>query len=254
MRIMLAAPELSLDDINVNSDRIISYIRKAGKNNVSLVLFSEASLTGFESMTFEYRKDIVRTLSVNGSEISRIRKAAIDNNVAVGFGFHENHKGGIYSSYMVTGKDGQTVDLYRRVSNGWRKSDACADYREGHEFHSFIYEGVRFTTIICGDLWEDNLVPLITELEDETDVFLWPVHCDISYYKWNEENTDFSDSQNMSRLSYAHRSSILSKPVLFINTFAREKDRAKGGLYHWHLGKEINSLEMGKEGYLITEV
>ena len=42
-------------------------------------------------------------------------------------------------------------------------------------------------------------------------------------------------------------------PVLFVNSFVDEDDRAKGGAYVFYQGKVVEELEPGKEGVLRYE-
>ena len=37
----------------------------------------------------------------------QLRRIARDNSIALGFGFYENNKGGIYNSYLIIGKEGE---------------------------------------------------------------------------------------------------------------------------------------------------
>ena len=42
-------------------------------------------------------------------------------------------------------------------------------------------------------------------------------------------------------------------PVLFVNSFVDEVDRAKGGAYVFYQGKVVEKLEPGEEGVLRYE-
>lgn len=259
MKIMLAAPELHPDDLGSNQRQMLATMEQAAREGADLLLFGEASLPGFDALSFDYAKDIRKVLSLHSPEIAVMQEAACHHAVAVAFGFFENHLGGIYSSYLILDQQGRVADLYRRVSPGWKEARACADYREGLSFHSFSLSdrklsGRKFATLICGDLWEDKLLSAICALDAEVDAFFWPVHVDIAVKDWEENNTDYSAADNISCSAYAHQSSLLAKPVLFINNYLSDPGRAKGGLYHWEKGRTVAHKPMGRPDFLMTEL
>lgn len=254
MKICLSTANLSLDNLSANTLALEESMRSAKKGGADLVLHGEASLSGFEALNFDYRRDLDYTLALQSMEIVRMQKLARDIGIAVGFGFYENEDGGFYSTYLIIDKEGEIIDLYHRVSPGWKIPSANADYRVGKTFHSFEYLGKTFATLVCGDLWEDDLLMSIIDLDPIVDAWLWPVHLDIPVEEWNKENKDYHDPYNVSRLAYSHRSAILEKPVLMINNYVQDEGRAKGGLYHWRLSSEIAAQAPGKPAQLFVEI
>lgn len=253
-KILLAAPLLHLADPEFNRRQILTALQAGQAAQADLVLLGEASLQGFDFLRFHYAEDIRRVATLHGEEIASLQEAARRAGVGLGLGFYENYIGEIHSSYIVIDKKGEVADVCRRVSPGWKKAGACADYREGPGFHSFGLDGRHFAVLICGDLWEGRLLTSISVLDEEADAFFWPVHVDIPPERWNSSNRDFQALDDLSCLAYAHQSALLEKPVLFINNYLAEQDRAKGGLYHWEQGRTKASLPMGESGYLLTEV
>lgn len=63
--------------------------------------------------------------------------------VAVSFGFLEKDGETFYSSQMTIDKTGQVIDLYRRVSAGWKEQFAGKEYCEGKDFHAFEFAGEK---------------------------------------------------------------------------------------------------------------
>lgn len=244
MKICLSAKPLTLTNIDENGKRIRDAMREARTGGAELILFGEASLSGFEALTFDYERDIRRCLGISGPELARLRDVARDIGIGVGVGFYENYKGGIYSTYAVIDAEGDIREIYRRVSPGWKREDACADYRDGDEFHAFRYGDKLFGLMICGDFWEEDLLPALIELDPVVDAFLWPVHCDYTVRKWQSGEAD----------EYRARTAIMAKPVLFINNYVDAEDRAKGGLYHWCRGRTLDKLPMGETGLLYIDL
>ncbi len=219
-------------------------VQQAKAKGADLAIFGEAFLHGFDGLQFNYKNDIKIASSSGSEELAEISCLARTNKIAIGFGYYENDKGGIYSSYLVFDENGNRRCNYRRVSEGWRIRETCADYREGKEFVSFKLKNKKLGILVCGDFWEDHLLPQIITLDETVDAFIWPVHCDYEPQHW----------ETGEKQTYAERSQILAKPVLFCNNFCEEKNRAKGGAYCWHQGKTIAELPPGTQGILIIEI
>lgn len=250
MKIALC-PSLSQDlQFRENLQRLEDKATRASVLGADLALFGEAFLQGFDAMCWDYEKDIPNAYAMSSEEIALIRQIAREQKIAIGFGLIENHQGGIYSSYAVLDKNGETADLYRRVSTGWKEEKAYVnpDYREGKSFHSFELEGKRFASMICGDFWEDELIPQIVELDPEVDAFLWPVHCDYTTEDW--EGGEFE--------AYEDRSAILAKPVFFVDNYRDPllgiDPRAHGRAYVWQQGKTLAKEPRDPEQLLIYEL
>ena len=244
MKIALIAALSETNQPEANFQRMQDWATKAKAAGADLALFGEAFLQGFEALTFDYQQDIEKTFSSGSHIIARICAFARETGIALGLGYYENDHGAIYASYLLVSKEGQIMANYRRVSPGWKEPGAHADYREGKHFLTVRYLDKTLGLMLCGDFWEDHLLPAIVEMDLHADAFLWPVHCDYAVSDW----------ENGIREEYRERSQILEHPVLFINNVAAPADRAKGGLYHWDLGRTVAALEMGEEGMLVVTV
>lgn len=244
MKIGLCAEYSEERNVSGNLERLRAQAREASGQGIELLFFGEAYLQGFGAMTFDYAEDIERALGIHGAELAEVRAVAAEYGIGIGVGFYENYKGAIYSSYLVVDDRGNSFLHYRRRSEGWKMPHACADYREGKNFKSGTFRGKRFAVMICGDFWEDALLEDLVALEEEVDVFVWPVHCDYSVERW-----EVTEKEN-----YRERSAILGKPVLYCNNWQPEEETAKGGAYHWHLGREISAMPSGQPGVRIVRI
>lgn len=234
----------SLRDLDHNLSTMHTAFMEARKQGTDLIVFGEAFLNGFDALNFNYMHDAMKALFIRGREITQIRSWACEYRMAVGFGFYENDKGNLFSSYLVIDHQGVIQGHYRRVSQGWRMKNTCYEYKEGQEFITFTLNQTSITILVCGDLWEDSLLMPIIDKDAVTDLFLWPVHCDYPVEQWHESV----------REEYRQRSQILAKPVLFVNNYIDQEDRAKGGAYLWHWGRELYALPYGEPGLLKVEV
>ena len=69
--------------------------------------------------------------------IREICSMAKEYTIAVSFGFIEKDGDVFFSSQMTIDKNGQIIDLYRRVSPGWKESFAGKEYCVGFTHFTF---------------------------------------------------------------------------------------------------------------------
>lgn len=241
MKISLCAVEQRLNDKEFNLKQIEKYARDEALNGADMCVFGESFLQGFECLSFVYKDDVGVPVTQNSNEIAEVRRIARENEIAISFGYIENDHGAFYSSQMTVTKRGEIINNYRRMSPGWKEPSACSDYREGDKLYLYKMDGVSFSTLICGDFWDENLYTYISMID--SDVLLWPVFVDFSVIDWYKN--EFEDYRNQSQL--------VPMPVLFVNSFVDEDDRAKGGAYVFFQGKVVEELEPGEAGVLRYE-
>ena len=232
MKIALAAVGFYERDIEYNRNKILKCL-KENSGKAELILFGETFLQGFEILDWKYETDQHMALSVSDSNIQMIRKAAEENALAVSFGFLEKAGNKIYSSQLTIGADGNILNLFRRVSKGWRESFTDEHYAEGDSIG------------LCGDLWDEKNVMQIKKLR--ADVVLWPVYTDFSAKEWNKEM----------KYEYAAQSKKIGRQVLLVNSVClsgNEEELAKGGAVCFLDGQIKEELPAGKEGVLMVQV
>ena len=150
-----------------------------------------------------------------------------------------------YSSQITIGSTGEIVDIYRRVSPGWKLPEAGEQYLEGDCFHTFSYLGRTISVGLCGDLWFDENINEIKQLHP--DVIFWPVYTDFNYNEWNTSM----------KYEYADQAGMLGGKVLYVNSFCMDKEEeeiARGGAVLFIDGKISHEVPAGKEDVLYVEV
>ena len=85
-----------------------------------LLCFGESFLQGFEGLSWDYATDRERAIRVNSSQMEAIRELARRFRRGLSFGFIELFEDMLYSSNIVLDSEGNTMDLFRRVSLGWK--------------------------------------------------------------------------------------------------------------------------------------
>lgn len=151
MKIGLVSSIMKNNNIEFQIELIEKYLKE--QKGLDLIVFGESFLQGFDGITFDYEIDKYRALKIESVEINRIKDLAKKYNCSVSFGFIENDNNFLYSSNLVINENGDIIDVFRRVSKGWKEASATDKYKEGSSFHSFKLKGSTFTTAICGDLW-----------------------------------------------------------------------------------------------------
>ena len=208
------------------------------KRGADLLVFGEAFLQGFDGLTWDVEEDKDIALSLQDNAIMLLRGLAKEYSVAVSFGFYEKEQRTIYSSNLFIDKNGDVLDVYRRVSKTWTPKHAGQQYKTGEDFQVFHYMGKRFLVAICGDLWFAENLDRINELEPE--LILWPLYIDYSTEEWLAGDKD----------EYVRQVSGLNAPVLMVNSFLQESKGAVGGAYLFHGGMVKASLPLGETGSL----
>ena len=239
MNYALAAVGFVNGDIEYNKAAIADTLEKcAGKADV--VLFGEAFLQGFSAINFVVEHDAAVAVSRDDTVICEICDIAKENGIAVSFGFIEKDGGAFYSSQMTIDRQGRVIDVYRRVSPGWKEAFAGKEYREGDGFHTFDFLDQKVAVGLCGDLWYEENIARLKELQP--DIVWWPVYTDYSVLEWN----------STAKLEYAEQAGKLQAPVLYVNSVDREI--AHGGAALFNQGTIQEELPAGPEGILIVKI
>lgn len=244
MKINLMSLAFKTKDIEHNKNIIIKSMREYA-HKADLLVFGESFLHGFEALSWNYEKDKAIAININDDIINEIKFAAKENSIAVSFGMIEKTDDALYSSQITISKAGEVIDVFRRVSDGWKEPIADAHYKEGEGFHTFDFEGKKILIGICGDFWHDEFIQKAGAIEK--DLVLWPVYTDFEPRVWNEEE----------KFEYAEQAAKLKSPVLYVNSVCYDFDEpyiAKGGACYFDGGKIIKEVPSGAEAALAVEI
>lgn len=245
MKIALASAPVQTRNVEFNLRAMVDAMRRAS-GQADVILFGESVLQGFDCLCWEYEVDRLVAVEISDPAIQRMRDAARQYRLAVSFGFIERMEDALYSSQIFIGADGEILDVFRRVSVGWKEYRRTDEhYREGERFEKINYRGKSFATALCGDLWTDGRPEEMKALAP--DVVLWPVWCDYRADEWNGEV----------KYEYARQAARCGDCVLLVNPYcadANATDAASGGAACFRGGKIISELPAGNSGMLTVEV
>ena len=244
MKINLMSLAFKTKDLEGNKKIIIKSMREYAQK-ADLLVFGEPFLHGFEALSWDYEKDKAIAIGLDDDIIKEIKMAARENSIAVSFGMIEKAGEALYSSQITIDKAGKVIDVFRRVSDGWKEPIADAHYKEGEGFHTFTLEGKKILVGICGDFWHEELIEKAGAIEK--DLVLWPVYTDFEPRVWNEEE----------KFEYAKQAAKLKAPVLYVNSVCYDFDEpyiSKGGACYFCDGEIIKEVPSGAEAVLDIDI
>ena len=168
LRLALVQIKANEDNPEENKEKIKGFLNHAKKENASIVLFPECSLTGYAPARAEEL-----ALDENSEIIKEIEKTADELGVAVCFGFMEKAKEkgsngkGFYIAQELYSNGCKTK--YRKTHLGTREHDY---FDEGCDFPVNVCEDVKIGMQLC---WESHIPQISgTYRSKGTELLLFP--------------------------------------------------------------------------------
>ena len=180
--------------ISHNIDTINQYIEEAAAHYAEFIIFPETSLTGFISDD-NPEHDYKYAVSIDSSYINSIKERACKFNVYVSLGFLEKDDEKIFDSVLCIDPKGNIKAHYRRISSGWHGRSADKNiYSKGKEIVEFSIGLKKYSYLLCGDLFEEDLIQDIKERK--VDIVIVPTarSSEILFYSqeiWDKEERDY---------------------------------------------------------------
>jgi len=243
MKIGLATAAFINGNVAENTKTIKEYMKQAQSESVDLLLFGESFLQGFDSLTWNPEVDLQIAIEKDDELIQKLRNYCGELGVALGFGYMEKYQNKIYCSYLIFDCNENEINNYRRASSGWKVPTANPDiYQEGEQLGVFEYQGRKFTTGLCGDFWDDQLVARIPV---DTEIVLWPNFRTFDKDVWITEEFD----------EYVEQAKKFASNVLFINSICYDEGLvAHGGAFAVVDGELKYHQNIDEAGILICEI
>ncbi len=217
-----------------NLRTMLAFMEEAAENGADLICFGESFLQGFDTLCWDYAADRDVAVTVDSSEVRRIREASVRLGVDVMLGYIEREGEKLYSSCMLVEK-GKVTRNYHRMSVGWKEYSKTDDhYREGAAPLLFDYRGWKCSIALCGDLWD--VTQDAFRLGEE--ILFWPLYCSYTREEWLSGTLD----------EYAQQCKDHAPLTLMINSIC-EGDSV-GGCAVYQQGRVAQLLEPGTDGLL----
>jgi predicted amidohydrolase len=246
MKVAMAVIEV-FKNINKNKDKIIRFILEAAEKNADLIIFPEVAISGLQDKN-DYKYDLTLCEEINDEYINKVRKLALENQIMVSLGFFEKDQGNIYDSSVLIDKSGEIIQHYRRVDSHWALGGADRSiYRNGKEVYKTSTEYGSFSTILCGDLFNDEVVNMLIKLKP--DYLLYPLcMCLEDDVTWENASKEYGERVNLFNVKTIMVNSLDGEPL-------GEEQKNIGGAHVFNeKGEIIESFEMYREGLFFSNI
>jgi N-carbamoylputrescine amidase len=240
-----------LADVDANLAAILSMANEATSAGAELVVFPEAALTGLVNND-NPAHDLAFGQPIPGTITTRLSELASERGVWLAIGLLEREDNRLYDSGVLLAPDGEIVLRYRRIHPGWHGPQAERSvYCHGTELPAAETSSGTFAFLICGDLFDDELVQRIRTLAPDWLLFPFARAFD-----------DKSDSQERwereEKPAYAQRVKLVGVTTLMTNYLgdkALHDDNSFGGaMVVSGEGNVIASFPLGKVGMLLADL
>lgn len=233
-----------------NFKKIMSYIRESASNGADLVLLPEASLTGLINNDDPFH-DLSLGIEVPGEITDKLVGAADRYNLHIALGFLERDGDRLFDSAVLISPSSGIVSKYRRITPGWHGKHVDPDiYGHGEEVDKVRTELGSFALLICGDLFDDDVLCQIKDLQP--DCILFPFARCFDDGKHDQKRWDEKE-----KLEYLKRIENVGITTFMVNYLADEG--LQGGGFGGSMavssnGEILKEYPLGKEGILYIEV
>ncbi|UCG35019.1 MAG: NAD+ synthase [Candidatus Omnitrophota bacterium] len=153
MKVALAQINPFVGNLEENSNKIISYIRRARQMGADLVVFPELALVGYPPEDLLLKPHFIEK---NIRCLKAIKKES--KGLASLVGFVDKKKDLIYNACALI-QDGQTRDAYHKIYlPNYGVFDEKRYFTPGAHRPFYGFKGCTFTVSICEEIWSQNFI------------------------------------------------------------------------------------------------
>jgi predicted amidohydrolase len=154
-------------DISANLSTILEMANEAANNGAELVLFPEAAVTGLINNDTPTH-DLPLGQTIPGPITDKLSQLSKDKKIYLAIGILERDNDKLYDSAVLLTPTGEIGLKYRRISPRWYGPNVDLNvYGTGTDITKIDTPLGSFSFMICGDLWDDELVNRIRLLKPD---------------------------------------------------------------------------------------
>jgi len=235
---------------DANLKTMLRELHAAADAGADLVLYAEAALTGLINNN-DPAHDLPLGQPIPGPATEALARAARARRTWVGFGLLERDRGALYDAAVLLSAKGEIALHYRRIQPQWHGQDADPGiYRQGSEISAVETPYGRMGFLLCGDLFDDDVVRHARALE--LDWLLFPfARCfsdgAVDQARWERDDLP----------AYLERVRRVGATALAVNYLAHRS--LLGGAFGGALvvsgdGTLIDHLPLGRTGTLLVDL
>jgi NAD+ synthase (glutamine-hydrolysing) len=178
VHLALAQTNPIVGDIGANTDEAFATVEAAAKNGAEMVLFGEMAITGYPIEDLAARESFVAAAASAVTELAtRLEQAGLGH-IAVVIGHpalakkRESHNWALAQNCASVMLGGKVIGTYAKHHlPNYSVFDEYRIFVPGNELLSFEFQGLKFSTLICEDIWQSG-GPVAQLATSNTDVVL----------------------------------------------------------------------------------
>ena len=152
-KIGLAQINPCVGNLEKNYQKILTYIAKAKKEKVDLIVFPELSLVGYPPEDLLLKPHFI---DQNLKYLKKIKNAC--SNMTALVGFVNREKGKLYNACALL-QDKKIIDIYHKIHlPNYEVFDEKRYFSSGDTLSLYSFKGYDFAISICQDVWEDTFL------------------------------------------------------------------------------------------------
>jgi NAD+ synthase (glutamine-hydrolysing) len=178
VRLALAQTNPVVGDIGANTDAAFASVKAAAKNGAQMVLFGEMAITGYPIEDLAARESFVAAAAAKVTELATRLEQAELGHIAVVIGHpalakkRESHNWALAQNCASVILGGKVMGTYAKHHlPNYSVFDEYRIFVPGNELLSFEFQGLKFSTLICEDIWQSG-GPVAQLATSNTDVVL----------------------------------------------------------------------------------
>ncbi|UVI33273.1 carbon-nitrogen hydrolase family protein [Paenibacillus spongiae] len=251
MRVALAVNHVD-SDRNDNINRIEALIHQAADAGADVVVFPETATSGLINND-DPEHDWPLGLPVPGEITDQFAKLAEDRSIWIAIGLIEIEGTKLYDTAIFINPQGEIGLKYRRVHPNWHTPQADPDvYGQGEDIPVLDTPFGSFMFLICGDLWDDDIVERASQ--NRADYLLFPFARSFEDRSWDQEKWNREEMDD-----YADRIKLVGSTAFMTNYLSSDiggySDGCFGGA--WIIkpdGTVTERFPLGQSGLLIADI
>ena len=178
VRLALAQTNPVVGDIGANTDQAFEAVQSAAKNGANLVLFGEMAITGYPIEDLAARESFITSAASAVQNLAARLDQAGFGEIAVVIGHpalapkRDSHNWAIAQNCASVLLGGKIVGSYAKHHlPNYSVFDEYRIFVPGNDLLTFDYMGLKFSTLICEDIWQTG-GPVAQLTDSNTDVVL----------------------------------------------------------------------------------
>lgn len=240
-----------LPDVETNLATIVNMATEAASAGAEVVVFPEAALTGLVNND-DPAHDVPLGQPIPGPVTTKLAELTREQGVWLAIGLLEREDNRLYDTAVLLAPDGKIVLKYRRIHPGWHGPEADPSvYCQGTELPSAETPLGRFAFLICGDLFDNELVQCLRSLVPDWLLFPFARAFDDESYgqeRWERE-------EKPAYVQQVKRTGVTTLMTNYLGDKTLGTDHSFGGaMVVSGDGKVIASFPLGKAGMLLVDL